>query len=59
MPLITLLTDFGVVDPSVGACRGVVNAIAPGVDLADISHNIPPYDITGHLGTWIPQAWRA
>lgn len=44
-PLISFMTDFGLVDPSVGACRGVLHSLVPGVLIADISHNIPPYDI--------------
>ena len=43
--MITLMTDFGLVDPSVGACHGVLASIAPGVPVADIGHQIPPYDI--------------
>ncbi len=44
-PLVTLTTDFGLVDPSVGAIRGVLHSLAPGVAIADISHNVPPFDI--------------
>jgi S-adenosylmethionine hydrolase len=44
-PMITLMTDFGLVDPSVGACRGVLASLAPGVPLADIGHEVPAYDI--------------
>jgi S-adenosyl-L-methionine hydrolase (adenosine-forming) len=44
-PIITLLTDFGLADPSVGACRGVLSTIAPGVPLADIGHEVPDFDI--------------
>jgi S-adenosylmethionine hydrolase len=43
--MITLMTDFGLVDPSVGACRGVLASLAPGVPLADIGHDVPAYDI--------------
>jgi S-adenosylmethionine hydrolase len=44
-PGITLMTDFGLVDASVGAIRGVLMSLAPGVPIADIGHQIPPYDI--------------
>lgn len=45
VPVISLMTDFGLVDASVGACRGVLASLAPGVPLADVGHQIPPYDI--------------
>jgi S-adenosyl-L-methionine hydrolase (adenosine-forming) len=43
--VISLLTDFGLVDASVGACRGVLASLAPGVPVADIAHQIPPFDV--------------
>ena len=45
MPVITLLTDFGVDDEYVGSMKGVVLSIAPEVTLVDISHHIDPQDI--------------
>jgi S-adenosylmethionine hydrolase len=45
MPVITLITDFGLQDGHVGAMKGVMCAIAPEIDLVDISHHIPPQDI--------------
>jgi S-adenosylmethionine hydrolase len=44
-PVITLMTDFGLVDPSVGACRGVIHSIAPDAVIDDIGHDVPAYDI--------------
>ncbi len=38
--VVSLLTDFGVADPSVAACKGVILRIAPDVRLIDISHGI-------------------
>ena len=43
--MISLLTDFGLVDASVGACRGVLATLAPGVPIADIGHMVPPFDV--------------
>lgn len=43
--LITLTTDFGTRDNYVGSLRGVIHAINPKVTIADISHDIPSYDI--------------
>jgi S-adenosylmethionine hydrolase len=45
-PLITLLTDFGQVDYFVGAMKGVILSLNPQVRLADITHEIPPHDIS-------------
>lgn len=45
-PIITLLTDFGLRDAYVGAMKGVILTIAPGTTLVDLSHDIPPQDVT-------------
>jgi S-adenosyl-L-methionine hydrolase (adenosine-forming) len=45
MPVISLLTDFGLIDASVGACRGVLAALAPGVPVVDVGHMVPPFDV--------------
>jgi S-adenosylmethionine hydrolase len=45
VPIITLLTDFGYHDYFVGAMKGVILSINPGVTVVDISHEIPPQDI--------------
>ena len=43
--LITLTTDFGLVDPFVGIMKGVIASRAPGVATIDITHGIPPQDV--------------
>jgi S-adenosylmethionine hydrolase len=43
--LISLTTDFGLSDSYVGAMRGVISSIAPGVPLVDITHKIAPQDV--------------
>ena len=43
--LITLTTDFGLVDPFVGILKGVIASRAPGVATIDITHGIPPQDV--------------
>src|SRR6266849_5965338 len=43
--IITLTTDFGLADPFVGIMKGVILGIAPNVQLVDVTHEIPPYDI--------------
>ncbi len=45
MPLITLLTDFGLKDGNVAAMKGVIHNIAPETHLIDISHDIRPQNI--------------
>ena len=44
-PLIVLLTDFGTLDPYVAILKGVISQIAPGVQIIDLSNEIPPGDI--------------
>ncbi|KRV51202.1 hypothetical protein AQ490_02910 [Wenjunlia vitaminophila] len=41
----SFLTDYGLQDGFVGACRGVIATIAPGVVVIDISHLVPPQDV--------------
>jgi hypothetical protein len=44
-PLITLTTDFGIVDPFVGIMKGVIAMRAPGVPVVDVSHGIPAQNV--------------
>ncbi len=39
------LSDYGVVDEFVGVVKAVVRAIAPGVDVVDLTHGVPPQDV--------------
>ncbi len=45
--IITLTTDFGIIDPYVGAMKGVILSINPFVNIIDITHEICPQDIIG------------
>ncbi len=45
MTIITLLTDFGQRDGYPGVMKGVIWKIAPEVQIADLSHEIPAQDI--------------
>lgn len=45
LPVITLLTDFGVADYFVGAVKGAILSVNPNVTIVDITHEIPPQDI--------------
>ena len=40
--VICFLTDFGLQDDFVGTCHGVIERIAPGTRVIDITHGIPP-----------------
>lgn len=46
MAIVTLLTDFGDLDGFVGAMRGVLHSRAPGVQLVDLAHHVPPGDVS-------------
>ncbi len=43
--IVTLLTDYGRDDDFVGVCHGVIRGIAPEVEIVDITHGIPRYDV--------------
>ena len=45
-PIIALLTDFGTQDHYAGTIKGVILGICPDVTLVDITHDIPPHDVT-------------
>ena len=45
MPVITLLSDFGLEDGYVAAMKGVIVTIAPEARLVDITHLVPPQDV--------------
>lgn len=47
MPTVALLSDFGTRDHYVGAMKGVVLSVCPGVTLVDLTHEIAPQDIAG------------
>ncbi len=56
LPVITLLTDFGLSDHYVAAMKGVMLGICPEARLVDISHEVTPYAITEAAYT-LAQAW--
>lgn len=45
MPLISLMTDFGIKDGNVGVMKGVIWGICPSAQISDLSHMIQPQDI--------------
>jgi S-adenosylmethionine hydrolase len=55
--VITFTTDFGLQDPFVGIMHGVVLNIHPEVQIVDISHAVPSFDVLD--GAWtIAQSYR-
>jgi S-adenosylmethionine hydrolase len=50
-PLVAFLTDFGLRDGYVGVLKGVVLSIVHQAQLIDITHDIPPQDISA--GAWV------
>jgi S-adenosyl-L-methionine hydrolase (adenosine-forming) len=47
MPLITLLTDFGLADTYVGQMKGAILTAAPDAQLVDLTHTVSPQDVFG------------
>ena len=45
MPVISLMTDFGVKDGNVGVMKGVIWTIAPEAHISDLSHMIAPQNV--------------
>ena len=44
---IVFLSDFGYRNEWVGICHAVMNRIAPGSPIVDLSHGVPPLDVRG------------
>lgn len=45
MRVIGFMTDFGLKDDAVGICKAVMNGIAPGARVIDITHQSEPFNI--------------
>jgi hypothetical protein len=45
MKVIGFMTDFDVKDDAVGICKAVMDGVAPGVRIIDITHQSEPYNI--------------
>jgi S-adenosylmethionine hydrolase len=53
MAIVTLLTDFGVVDTYVGQVKGAILTVCPEARLVDLSHAVPAQDVrTGAFLLW-------
>jgi S-adenosyl-L-methionine hydrolase (adenosine-forming) len=52
-PIVSLLTDFGLRDPSAAICRAVVLGICPDAEVLDLAHDVRKYAIAeGALSLW-------
>lgn len=57
MPIITLLSDFGLADTYVGVMKGVMLGLCPEACLVDLCHLVPRQDV--RTASWqLAQAWR-
>jgi hypothetical protein len=53
VPFVSLTTDLGRVDNSVGILHAVIHAIAPGVTIVDLLHDVPPFEVApGARALW-------
>lgn len=55
--IITLLTDFGRVDPYVGIVKGVILSRFGAARLVDLTHQIPPQDVEAG-SFWLEQSYH-
>lgn len=44
---VSLLSDFGHTDESVGVVHSVLHQLCPGVRVVDVTHEVAPYDVRG------------
>lgn len=56
-PLITLLTDFGTVDPFIGQMKGVIAMRCPQANVVDLIHAIEPQNVR-QAGYVLADSWR-
>lgn len=42
---ICFLTDFGLTDDFVGTCKGVMYSISPGIQVLDLTHDVPHFGV--------------
>jgi hypothetical protein len=61
VPIITLMTDFGMKDGNVGVMRGVILGICPAAQIVDVSHTIAPQNVqeaayvAGRVSPYFPE----
>ena len=45
VPVVALLTDFGLRDPYLGAMKGAILSVCPEATLVDVLHEVAPHDV--------------
>lgn len=55
--VVTLTTDFGLDDPYVGIMKGVIARTASGLNVIDLSHEVPPFRAEIG-GLWLGRCYR-
>ena len=45
LPVVSFLSDYGLIDEFVGVCKAVVLRAAPTAQIIDVTHGIPPFDV--------------
>src|SRR5436305_11492550 len=45
-PVITFLSDYGLVDDFVGVCHAVMAGLCPECRIIDLTHGVPRHDVT-------------
>jgi S-adenosylmethionine hydrolase len=56
-PIITLLTDFGTIDPFIGQMKGVIAMRCPRANVVDLTHAIEPQNVK-QAGYVLADSWR-
>ena len=46
MPVISMMTDFGIKDGNVGVMKVVIWSISPNAQISDLSHTIQPQNVS-------------
>lgn len=54
--IITLLTDFGLVDPFVGVMKGVILSGFPAARIVDLCHGVPPQSVV-EASFWLERSY--
>ncbi len=47
VPVVSLMTDYGLQDEFVGVCHGVIARICPEARIIDVTHGVAPQDVVG------------
>jgi S-adenosyl-L-methionine hydrolase (adenosine-forming) len=54
---ICFISDYGLTDVLVGTCKGVMNDVAPGATIIDVTHTVPEFDVIRGAETLRHATW--